>query len=71
MRSKRADVKKKLIENWNKQPNPRVRPVADQIERIKAEKKLSAAREAIEFRRNTPERDQLIAQGVIKPLEEK
>jgi hypothetical protein len=71
MRSKRADVKKKLIENWNKQPNPRVRPVAAQIERIKAEKKLDAARAAIEFRRNVSERDQLINQGIIKPSEVK
>lgn len=71
MRSKKADYKKKQIENWNRQASPRVRPVDKQIEIVKAERKLDQAREAIEFRRNTPLRDLLIAEGTIKPTEEK
>jgi len=71
MRSKKADFKKEQIQNWNRQQSPRVRPVADQIERIKGERKLEQAREGIEYRRNTRERERLIREGLIRPREEK
>lgn len=70
MRSKKADIKRKQIENWNKQQNPRVKPIAEAVKQVLVERQHKQARENIEFRRNTSEREQLIAQGLIKPGKE-
>ena len=71
MHSKKSDIKKKQIANWNKQQSPRVKPIEKAIEQVKADRKMKQALENIEFRRHTPLRDQLIAEGTIKPTEEK
>lgn len=72
MRSKKNDVKRRQIANWNKQQSPRVRPVQDQVKLIEREKKEAKARENIEFRRNFGrDRQALIDAGIIKPSEEK